>query len=292
VEPINLLVSWALYVLLFLSAVTIAFFVVVLLARVFWKKDLTAPKTVAAWAGIATSVGSFAIALLNANLPIGVLPDSDPAAAAIRTFYAAIQSEQCKKAWTLIHAARKEELRKTSFGERQFCDAYETTLTYRNMTLIRQDNKKDGTTRIYHVAYDVEDLFPRNDLYDLGTKSFSDVARAATLNEKSLMGTILSNLRLYYVVPGEAEPKIRDLVATTPFWFTASPEFIAETRRLLKTKHNIALADQKSTPPHRRVPRHYVHSMTLMLDGKDWKIRDGLAAPVLVAPYLPRDKLL
>jgi hypothetical protein len=252
------------------------------------------PKKIVTWAGIATSIGSFAISALNVTLPIGVLPKSDPAYQAIDKFYTMIQTKNCSNAWNLIHSARKKELDDKSFGEMEFCGSYGTTLTFRNMEIQRKDNKNDALpARMYRVSYDVSDEFPRNDLYDLQLKDYTDVIKQHSYDEDILTGIILHNLRLYYLIPDDVETKIKDLISNTPLWFTASPEFIAETKRLLQIKYKINLANQKSAPPYRRVERHYVHELTMMLDnGDQWKIRDGLAAPILVAPYVPRERIL
>jgi hypothetical protein len=289
---LNSLLHTVFYTLLVLSGTTVVFLLVLVVARLR-KKDYTAPKIIATWAGVATSVGSFAIAALNITLPIGILPESDPANQAINTFYTAIQSQHCSKAWSLVHSARKKELIDKAFGEVQFCDSYGSTLTYQNMEIQRQVSKTDSIpARIYRVAYDVWDEFPRNDLYDLRLKDYGDVVKSHSYDENKLTGVIMRNLRLYYVISDDAEEKIRELIAATPFWFTASPEFIAEIKRLLSVKYKIDLASQKTPPPLRRVERHYGHSLTMMLDDGQWKIRDGLATPVLVAPYVPRDRVL
>jgi hypothetical protein len=291
-DNLNQLMHAVFYTLLALSGTTVVFLLVLLVA---WlrKKDYATLKKIAMWAGIATSVGSFAIASLNVKVPIGILPESDPAYLAIRTFYEAIQSKQCSNAWRLVHSARKKELKDKAFGEEEFCGSYKTTLTFENMDIQRQERKNDAIpTRIYRVAYDVWDEFPRNDLNDLRLKDYGDVVMSRSYDENKLTGIIMRNLRLYYVVPVEAEAKIKELIVNTPFWFTASPEFIAEIKRLLSVKYKIDLADQKSPPPHLRVERHYVHSLTMMLDDGQWKIRDGLATPVLVAPYVPRERIL
>lgn len=291
-DNLNTLLHTVFYTLLGLSGTTIVFLLVLFVARLS-KKDYSVPKQIATWAGIATSIGSFAIAALNVNLPIGVLPESDPAFQAIKTFYTAIQSKKCSDAWSLIHSARKMELKAKDFGEGEFCGSYGTTLTFENLDVQRQESKVDVIpARIYRIAYDVWDEFPRNDLGDLRLKDFGDVAKSGSYDEKKLMEIIMRNLRLYYVVPDDTEVKIRELIANTPFWFTASPEFITEIKRLLNIKYKIDLAPQKMPPPYRRVERHYVHNLTMMLDDGQWKIRDGLAAPVLVAPYIPRDRVL
>jgi hypothetical protein len=291
-DKLNSLLHAVFYTLFALSGTTVVFLVILLVAWMH-KKDYATLKKIATWTAIATAVGSFAIAALNVKLPIGILPESDPAYQAIRTFYTAIQIKQCDSAWSLVHSARKKELKDKDFGEAQFCESYITTRTIENMDIQRQESKNAADlTRTYRVAYDVWDEFPRNDLNDLRLKDFGDVVKSHSYDEKKLTGIIMRNLRLYYVVPDDAEAKIKELIVNTPFWFTASPEFIAEIRRLLSVKYKIELANQKSPPPYRRVERHYVHSLTMMLDSGQWKIRDGLAAPVLVAPYVPRERVL
>jgi hypothetical protein len=291
-ESLNSGIHAVLYVLLGLSGATLILLLVLLVAQVR-KKDYSAPKRIAIWAGIATSVGSFAIAALNVSFPIGILPQSDPAYQAISTFYSAIQSKRCRDAWILIHSARKAELMERHFSEVEFCGAYETTRTYDNLNIERQDTKQERTAaRSYRVSYDVTDEFPRNDLFDLRLKDFADVTKSGSYDEKKLIGIIVNNMRLYYVVPTEAEEKIKELIANTPFWFIATPEFIAEMKRLLSVKYRIELAAQTAAPPSRRVDRHFVHNLVMEMDSRQWKIRDGLAAPVLVAPYVPRDRVL
>lgn len=291
-DNLNSLLHALFYTLLALSATTVVFLLILLVARLR-KKDYATPKKIATWAGIVTSVGSFAIAALNVKVPIGVLPESDPAYQAIKLFYTAIEGENCPQSWSLIHSARKKELKDKGFSEAEFCGSYATTLTYTKMQIQRQQSENDATsTRIYRVAYDVWDEFPRNDLHDLRLKDYADVTKLGSYDESKLTGIIMRNLRLYYVVPDDVEATIKELIANTPFWFTASPEFIAEIRRLLSIKYKIDLRTQKSPPPHRRVERHYVHSLTMMLDDGQWKIRDGLAAPILVAPYVSRERIL
>jgi hypothetical protein len=291
---LNSLLHGILYGLLLLSGSTIFLLVFMLGARLR-KKDYRAPKKVATWAAIATSVGSFAIGALNVKIPIGILPESDPAYETIKNYFSAIQGKECSNAWGMIHAARKKELKDKNkdFDERQFCESYSTTLTYENLDIQRQNTKNDGvSTRIYRVAYDVWDELPRNDLYDLRLKDYRDVLQSKTYDENKLTSIILNNLRLYFVIPADFESKIADLIANTPFWSTASPEFIEEIKRLLNLKYKIDLEMQKTPPPYRRVERHYVHNLTMMLERDTWRIRDGLAAPILVTPYVPRDRIL
>jgi hypothetical protein len=154
-DHLNSLIHAVLFALLALSGTTVLFLVILLAARLR-KKDPSGLKTVATWTGIATSVGSFAIAALNVTLPIGVLQSSDPAYEAIRNFYAAIQTKQCSNAWALIHDARKTELKDKDFGEPEFCKSYGTTQTYSNLEIQRQDTKNEAVAaRRYRVAYDV-----------------------------------------------------------------------------------------------------------------------------------------
>lgn len=230
-ENLNWLVHALLYALLAFSGTTVLFLAVLFVARAR-NKDYTAPKKIATWAGIASSVGSFAIAALNVSLPIGILPETDPAYEAIKTYYTAIQGKPCSEAWTLIHSARIKELKDRDFGEEEFCRSYGTTLTFDHMEIQRLERKNDAMpTRIYHVAYDVWDELPRNDLYDLRLKDYADVVKARSYDESKLTGIIMHNLRLYYVVTDDAEAKVKELIANTPFWFTGSPEFIGEIKR-------------------------------------------------------------
>jgi hypothetical protein len=291
---INQIMHVAFYVLLALSGITIISLIFFVTIRSIKKRDYIVPKVIAAWAGIATSVGSFSLAILNFNFPIGILPESDPAYNAIKTFYNSIQARNCDAAWNLIHGARKKILAEEyNFGRDQFCEAYKTTQTYDGLEITREDKNSSGmSSRDYRVTYDVFDNLPRNNLYDLHLKDFSDVVRLGPWDEKHLLDEIIENLRLYFVVPEEDVPSIKDIIARTPFWYIADPEMISELQRLLNLKYHIVLKTVSTPPPFRRVPRHYVHRITMMLDEGQWKIRDGLAQPVLVAPIVPRDKIL
>lgn len=294
---LNILVHGAFYALLVLSSVSLISIIVVIGLRLRRKREYSIPRAIATWAGICTSVGSFAIAMVNFNFPIGVLPESDPAFQAIRTFYEDIQNENCDGAWKLIHSARKAILaREYGFGRDQFCDAYVTTQIYHNLAIRREDDKGDLiSSRLYRVAYDVDDDLPRNNIYDFALKDYADVMSTTKLQDDYSLVSIIENIRLYFDVPEDDVQIIDDVIGRMPFWSVSAPEMVTEVVRLLKLKYKIALTRKKTAPPTRTIERHFVHSITMEEDEQDkdhWKIRDGLAKPLLVAPYLPRDKLL
>jgi hypothetical protein len=219
VTTLNQTIHVVFYVLLALSSTTLVFLIMFLVQRCVRKRDYTAPKIIATWAGVCTSVGSFALSIVNFNFPIGILPEQDRAAEAIKQYYEAVQDRRCDDAWNLIHSARKKILADDrNFARDQFCEAYETTQTYQNLELVREDKKNLMTSRLYRVAYDVEDVLVRNNLYDLQLKDFADVMGSGPWNEAYLTNAILDNLRLYYIVPDEIVPQVKGLIARVPFW--------------------------------------------------------------------------
>src|SRR5690349_19530680 len=112
----NMMIRVMLYILLVLSFLTLVFVGVLFLRRIKHERKLATTKTITGWLAGITTVGTFCIAALNVKVPIGILPEADPAFKAIETYYQLIQERQCEKAWELIHPARQEYLKKEYRG--------------------------------------------------------------------------------------------------------------------------------------------------------------------------------
>ncbi len=212
---INQIMHLAFYVLLALSGVTIFSIIVFVAIRAVTKRDYEIPRTIATWAGICTSVGSLSLSILNFNFPIGILPETDPARDAIRSFYDSIQARDCDNAWQLIHTARKKILEaEFRFGRDQFCDAYRSTQIYEGLEITREASKTDlVSSRTYRVTYDVFDSLPRNNIYELYLKDFSDVIHSNLWNERDFFDEIIANMHLYFIVPDEDVPEIKEIIS-------------------------------------------------------------------------------
>lgn len=292
---LNTVIRAIFVVLLFASAGTLLFLFVPFLRRVKNERKATA-KTMAAWFGGITAVGSLCVSVLNVKVPIGVLPEGDPAVAAIESYFAAIQARDCKAAWDLVHAARKDTLAKDfrGFGLEQFCKAYQTTRTYENMQILRrQDVSGVGGARLYRVAYDVKDEFPNNRFFfEVRSKTVAEALRSENVNEREVFERVTANLRRYYEVPDGDLPRLRQVIGNMPVVFIFAPELITETTRLLKLNYGIEWKEKAARPSRQQVDRHFVHSLVMLEEAGRWKIRDGLSYPELVVPYVRIDKPL
>ena len=293
---LNTIIRVVLYALLGLSLLTLIFFGILFLRRIRHEHRFATAKTIAAWLGGITAVGTFCITALNVKVPIGILPEADPALKAIETYYSLIQERQCEKAWTMIHPARQDFLKKEyrGFGEREFCAAYRTTKTYENLQITRkQDVAGVGGSRIYRVSYDVRDEFPDNRyFFEVGSKNLGEALRTESVNEKEVFDAVVANMRRYYVVPDDALPQLHEVLNNMPVRFVFAPELITEVTRLMKLNYGIDFKENKVRPSKQEVKRHYVHDLVMQEYGGSWKIRDGLAFPELVAPYVPMKKPL
>jgi hypothetical protein len=292
---LNTIIRGVFVVLLFASAGTLLFLFVPFLRRVKSERKATA-KTIAAWFGGITAVGSLCVSALSVKLPIGVLPEGDPAVAAIQSYFAAIQARDCAMAWDLVHAARKDTLAKEfrGFGQEQFCKAYQTTRTYENLQILRrQDTAGVGGARVYRVAYDVKDEFPNNRFFfELRSKTVAEALRKENVNEREVFERVTANLRRYYDVPDADLPRLREVIGNMPVVFIFAPELITETTRLLRLNYGIEWKEKAARPSRQEVNRHFVHSLVMLEEGSRWKIRDGLSYPELAVPYTRIDKPL
>lgn len=293
---LNTIIRIMLYALLVLSLCTLIFLSVPFLRRIRDEKKAATAKSIAAWLGGVTAVGTFCIAALSVKAPIGILPKGDPALSAINTYYGLIQGRQCEQAWAMIHPARQDTLVKEfrGFGVKEFCTAYRTTKTYEILQITRlQDVGGVEGSRIYRVSYDVRDEFPNNRyFFEVRSKTVGDVLDTQSVNEKEIFEGVVANMRRYYDVPDNALPQLREILKNMPVGFIFAPELISEVTRLMKLNHKVEFKEKEARPSRQEVKRHYVHNLVMSEDQGAWKIRDGLSFPELVAPYVPMEKPL
>lgn len=293
---LNAIIRLVLYVLLACSVFTLFFLGTAFLRRIKDERKAATAKSIAAWLGGVTAVGTFCIGALNLSIPIGMLPEGDPALSAIETYFGLIEGRQCEQAWSIIHPARQDTLAKEfrDFGVIQFCAAYRTTKTYEDMQITRkQDVGGVGGSRMYRVSYDVIDDFPNNRyFFEVRSKTVSDALHTENVNEQEIFEGVIANMRRYYDVPDDALPMLREIVKNMPVGFIFAPELITEVTRLMKLNYGMEFKERDARPSRQQVRRHFVHNLVMLKDQGSWKIRDGLSFPELVAPYVPTEKPL
>lgn len=236
-------------------------------------------------AGIFSAMGALIVALVNQVKPVGVLPQPDPGKETLIQFYDALQARDYRAAFAKIHPTRLEQIRERhpSFGLQQFADSYHTTRQYHDRTVRLLHEDPSVQVRTYRVAFDVRDEIPGGAFLAARRRLVKDCGEF--LNLDRIPELVLGDLQQHYDVPDAARGAIRQRVLNVQLESLFDPMFIYELQRSLKDDFHLALTEKPGAPTPQNVWRHFIQTITMLPDGANWRISDGLATPNAQAIY-------
>ena len=265
-----------------LGVITVLGALLALVLRFFAKRPSQLFKTMSMAAGVLTAL--FPIFLKSTGAKV---VSQDEGKQVIQNFYEHIEAHEFKNAWDMIHADRKEEIKKTIQNEDDFAKTYATTRTYMNI-IVELDHKEGKAKRFYWVVFDVNDQFPTNTIYPMLNQPVKEASHAGLVNVDRLTEMVANDLRKYYEVPPDATRDIKAVLSNVKLAAVFSPKLLPDIAIELKLS--------PKTPASGLVPflnetnttdlwTHYVENLELLNVDGAWKIRNGLATAVLEAAY-------
>jgi hypothetical protein len=193
-------------------------------------------------------------------------------AGVIKRFYAYIDQGDFSSAWDCLHSGRQKQLHDQGItdGPEHLKSVYATTVGHSNL---RIDHLEGGLTdATFMVSFDVEDAFPRNDLFYSYQNNVIDMTET-TMAKEELLRKAMANIRRYFEITEESD--IRAHIGQQKVGFLFHPEFVSEVAREKGLKRRADYGKlQKSY-----VDRHFVLEIKVAKDGPSWRILGGLYPP-------------